>query len=63
MHGTSRPVVFTVTSRRDGSSLKVVGSIPVAFSRWDIRGPQSFEFIASLASSGIAEFLLIMRRR
>jgi polyisoprenoid-binding protein YceI len=62
MHGISRPVVVTVSGRRDGSSLQVAGSIPVAFSRWDIRGPQSFGFIASLASSGIAEFLLILHR-
>jgi hypothetical protein len=32
------------------------------FSRWGIRGPQSFGFIASLASSGVAEFLLILHR-
>jgi polyisoprenoid-binding protein YceI len=63
MHGISRPVVVTVSGRRDGSSLQVAGSIPVAFSRWGIRGPQSFGFIASLASSGIAEFLLILHRR
>jgi polyisoprenoid-binding protein YceI len=63
MHGISRPVAVTVSGRRDGSSLQVAGSIPVAFSRWDIRGPQSFGFIASLASSGIAEFLLILHRR
>jgi polyisoprenoid-binding protein YceI len=63
MHGISRPVVVTVSGRRDGSSLQVAGSIPVAFSRWDIKAPQSFGFIASLASSGIAEFLLILHRR
>jgi polyisoprenoid-binding protein YceI len=62
MHGISRPVLVTVSGRRDGSSLQVAGSIPVAFSRWDIRGPQSFGFIASLASSGIAEFLLVLHR-
>lgn len=62
MHGTARPVVVTVSGRRDGSSLEFTGSIPVAFSRWHIRGPQSFGFIASLANSGIAEFLLILRR-
>lgn len=62
MHGLSRPVVVTVSGRRDGSALQVAGSIPVTFSRWDIRGPKSFGFIASLASSGIAEFLLILHR-
>ena len=62
MHGLSRPVAVTVSGRRDGSALQVAGSIPVTFSRWDIRGPKSFGFIASLASSGIAEFLLILHR-
>ena len=62
MHGISRLVVVTVSGRRDGSALQVAGSIPVTFSRWDIRGPQSFGFIASLASSGIAEFLLTLHR-
>jgi polyisoprenoid-binding protein YceI len=62
MHGISRPVVVTVSGRRNGSSLQVAGSIPVAFSRWDIKGPQSFGFIASLANSGIAEFVLILHR-
>jgi polyisoprenoid-binding protein YceI len=62
MHGISRPVVVTVSGRRDGSALQVAGSIPVTFSRWGIRGPQSFGFIASIASSGIAEFLLILHR-
>jgi polyisoprenoid-binding protein YceI len=62
MHGISRPVVVTVSGRRDGSSLQVAGSIPVRFSRWDIRGPRSFGFIASLAGSGIAEFLLVLHR-
>jgi polyisoprenoid-binding protein YceI len=62
MHGISRLVVVTVSGRRDGSALELAGSIPVAFSRWDVRGPHSFGFIASLADSGIAEFLLILRR-
>jgi polyisoprenoid-binding protein YceI len=62
MHGISRTVVVSVSGRRDGSALQVAGSIPVTFSRWAIRGPQSFGFIASLANSGIAEFLLILHR-
>lgn len=62
MHGLSRPVIVTLSGRRDGSALQVAGSIPVVFSRWDIRGPRSFGFIASLASTGLAEFLLILHR-
>ena len=62
MHGISRTVVVSVSGRRDGSALQVAGSIPVTFSRWAIRGPQSFGFIASLANSGIAEFLLSLHR-
>jgi hypothetical protein len=40
-----------------------VGSIPIAFSRWDIKGPAGFGFLGSLADHGIAEFLLVLDRR
>jgi polyisoprenoid-binding protein YceI len=63
MHGISRPVTVALTGRRDGSSVQVAGTIPVAFAGWDIRGPQSFGFVASLANRGTAEFLLVLRRR
>jgi hypothetical protein len=62
MHGASREVPVTFSARRDGSALQAAGSVPVAFSRWGIRGPAGFGFIASLASSGSAEFFLVLHR-
>ena len=57
MHGISRPVTVTMSGRRDGADLQVAGSIPVAFSGWHIGG------LGSLASRGIAEFLLVLHRQ
>ena len=60
MHETSRLVTVTLTGRRDGSALQAVGSVPVSFSGWNIAGPAGLGFLGSLASHGIAEFLLIL---
>ena len=59
----TRPVTVTVSGRRDGASLEVAGSIPVAFSRWDIKGPGGLGFLGSLADHGVAEFLLTLHQR
>ncbi len=61
MNGTSRLVTVTITCRRDGSAVQAAGSIPVAFSDWDIRAPAGFGFLGSLANHGVAEFLLVLR--
>ena len=61
MHRISRAVTVSLASRRDGPALQAAGSIPVTFSRWDIRGPQGLGFLGSLARNGTAEFLLILR--
>lgn len=63
MHGVSRQVTATISARRDGSALQAAGSIPVAFSRWDIEGPAGFGFLGSLADHGVAEFLLVLHRQ
>jgi len=63
LNGVSRPVTFTVSSRRDGTALQVAGTIPVAFSAWDITGPAGFGPLGSLANHGVAEFLLILHQR
>jgi polyisoprenoid-binding protein YceI len=63
MHGTSHPVTATISARRDGPALQAAGSIPIALSRWGIEGPGGFGFFGSLASHGVAEFLLNLRRR
>jgi polyisoprenoid-binding protein YceI len=62
MNGASHPVTFTVSARRDGTALQVAGSIPVAFSTWDIKGPAGFGFLGSVADHGVAEFLLTLRQ-
>ena len=63
MHGISRQVTATISARRDGSALQAAGSIPVAFSRWDIGGPAGFGFLGSLADHGVTEFLLVLHRQ
>lgn len=63
LNGVTRPVTLTVSGRRDGTALEVAGSIPVAFSRWDIKGPGGLGFLGSLADHGVAEFLLTLNQR
>ena len=63
LRGVTRPVTVTFTARRDGRALAAVAAIPVAFSRWDIKGPRGFGFLGSLASHGTAEMLLLLDRR
>ena len=54
MNGTSRSVTCTLTARFDGSSLDVVGSIPLLFPDWQIDAPWGLEDHGSL------EFLLVL---
>jgi polyisoprenoid-binding protein YceI len=63
MNGVVRPVTFTMSGRRDGSVLQVAGSIPAAFSGWDIKGPGGAGFLGSLADHGVAEFRLALDRK
>jgi hypothetical protein len=42
--------------------LQAAGSIPVAFTGWHIKVPGGFGVLGSLASHGIAEFRLVLRR-
>ena len=58
--GVTRPVTVTLTARRDGTGLQAVGSIPVPFGTWGIKGPKGYGAVGSLASHGIAEFRLIL---
>jgi len=62
MNGMFRPVTFTISGRRAGAALQVAGSIPVAFSGWDITGPAGAGFLGSLADHGVAEFRLTLGR-
>jgi polyisoprenoid-binding protein YceI len=62
MNGATHRVTANVSARRDGATLQVAGSIPVAFSVWDIKEPGAFGFLGSLADHGTAEFLLTLRQ-
>lgn len=63
LHGISHSVTFTISIRRYGIEVQATGTIPVAFSRWDIEGPQNVGSLGSLANHGVAEFLLRLQRQ
>jgi polyisoprenoid-binding protein YceI len=61
LHGHTRPVTFTVSAERTGSSLRVSGDIPVLFADWDIPNP-SFGSFVTTQNHGILEFLLVLSK-
>lgn len=63
MRGISRPDSLTISGRRDGDTLQAVGSIPVAFGDWGIKGPAGFGWFGSLADHGVAEFFVVLHRQ
>ena len=63
LNGVPRPVLVTLSARRNGTALEAAGSVPVAFRDFGITGPSGLGFLGSLASAGTAEFLLVLRRR
>jgi polyisoprenoid-binding protein YceI len=60
MHGTSKPVTFTVKGQRTSSGIEVTGSIPIVFADWNIPNP-SFGPV-STDDHGTLEFLLVFKR-
>ena len=62
LHGTTREVTASVSGRRDGASVMLVGSIPIILADWGIEGPRGYGPLASVADHGSAEFLLVLRR-
>ena len=63
LNGVTRPVTVTLSARRDGTAIEAAGALPVAFSDFRITGPSGYGVFGSLASTGTAEFLLILRPR
>jgi polyisoprenoid-binding protein YceI len=61
LNGVTRPVTVTLSARRDGTTIAAAGSLPVVFSDFRVEGPGGYGALGSLAGSGTAEFLLIMR--
>jgi polyisoprenoid-binding protein YceI len=62
LHGITRTVTVMLSVRRDGASIDVAGSIPVAFADYGIAGPTGYGGLGSLADHGVAEFLLVLHR-
>jgi polyisoprenoid-binding protein YceI len=60
LRGTTRPVTFDVTARRNGDTFQVSGSIPVKFSDWNIPNPSLGP--ATTEDHGLVEFLLAFAR-
>jgi polyisoprenoid-binding protein YceI len=61
LHGITRPVTVGLALRRDGRSVDIAGSLPVAFTDYGITRPKGYGALGSLADHGVAEFLLVLR--
>jgi polyisoprenoid-binding protein YceI len=59
MHGTSKPVTFTVKGQRTSSGIEVTGSIPIVFADWNIPNPSYGP--VSTDDHGTLEFLLVLK--
>ena len=57
MHGVTRPVTFTVSAERRGSTIYVLTDVPIVFADWNISNPSIGGFVTT-QSSGILEVLL-----
>lgn len=60
LNGITRPVMVTLSARRDGTAIEATGSLPVTFADFGIKGPHGYGVFGSLAGNGTAEFLLIL---
>jgi len=62
LHGITHTVAVPLAIRRDGTSIDVAGSIPVAFADYGITEPKGYGGLGSLANHGVAEFLIVLHR-
>jgi polyisoprenoid-binding protein YceI len=58
LHGTTKTVTFTVTAKRSGNTIQILGSIPVTFADYGISNPSGGP--ASVGDNGTLEFLLVL---
>jgi polyisoprenoid-binding protein YceI len=58
LHGTTQTVTFTVTAKRSGNTIQILGSIPVTFADYGISNPSGGP--ASVGDNGTLEFLLVL---
>jgi polyisoprenoid-binding protein YceI len=62
LHGVTHTVTVPLSVRRDGTSIEIAGSVPVAFADYGITEPAGYGGLGSLADHGVAEFLLVLHR-
>jgi polyisoprenoid-binding protein YceI len=58
LHGTTKPVTFTMTADRTATDINVTGDITISYGDYGIDNP-SFGGFVSVGSSGTVEFLLV----
>jgi polyisoprenoid-binding protein YceI len=61
LHGHTESVTFPLSAERTSTAIKISGSIPVTFARWDIPNP-SFSGFVTTQDHGLLEFLLAFQR-
>jgi polyisoprenoid-binding protein YceI len=59
LHGTTKPVTFTLQAELKNGQVEIVGDIPVLFSDYDIQNP-SFAGFVTTQDHGTLEFLLVL---
>jgi polyisoprenoid-binding protein YceI len=60
LHGVTKTVSFQLSAKREGSTLKISGSIPVTFADYDVANP-SFGPVTT-EDHGTMEFLLVLEK-
>jgi polyisoprenoid-binding protein YceI len=61
LHGTTKPVTFTLQAELKNGQIDIVGDIPVLFSDYSIENP-SFAGFVTTQDHGTLEFLLVLNR-
>jgi polyisoprenoid-binding protein YceI len=61
LHGTTKPVTFTLQAELKNGQIEIVGDIPVLFSDYNIENP-SFAGVVTTQDHGTLEFLLVLTR-
>jgi polyisoprenoid-binding protein YceI len=56
IHGTTKPVTFKISARRNGAVIETNGSVPITWSEYDIGAPSGGP--ATVEDSGSMEFLI-----
>ncbi|MET3426662.1 polyisoprenoid-binding protein YceI [Actinoplanes tereljensis] len=58
LHGVTRAVRVTFTSRGSTATVEATGSVPIVLADWGIQPPRGYGSLGSLADHGVAEFYL-----